>query len=119
MLKRPIEAKSEISLLANPIEARRAGVSDVVQSDDGRYRLGINDDAPGFESSTFAASVLALQRPPPIPECREATASNGGPSNLIANRHCHNNQPEDRSAERVRPQGQISPKGHANERNKS
>jgi hypothetical protein len=102
-----------------PVGFGRAVVSHVVQSDDGRYRLGLHDDGPGFETRTFAASVLALQRPPPlIPESREATAANGGPSNLIADRSSHNNQPKDHSAERVRPQGQISPEGHANERSK-
>ena len=34
-------------------------VPDVIQGDDGRYRLGIHDDGPGFETRPFAASVLA------------------------------------------------------------
>jgi hypothetical protein len=36
-----------------------------VQRDDGRFRLGLYDDGPGFETRTFAASVLAHERPPP------------------------------------------------------
>jgi hypothetical protein len=51
----------------------------VVQSDDGRYRLGLHDDEDwgGFESRTFAASVLAMERPPPGLQMRSPTAANG------------------------------------------
>ena len=53
--------------------------SEVVQSDDGRYRLGINDDGPGFESRPFAASVMARERPPPDLKMRTpATGMAGG-----------------------------------------
>jgi len=55
-------------------------VSRVVQSDHGRYRLGLHDDAsPGFETRTFAAAVLALERPPPGPDMRRPAAANDGP----------------------------------------
>jgi hypothetical protein len=88
----------------HPLEVGRAGGSDVVQSDDGRYRLGINDESSGFETRLFAEQVLALERPPPlIPECRGATAANGGPLNLIAD--FSQNQPQDHTQEAMRPQG--------------
>jgi hypothetical protein len=53
-------------------------IHEVYQSDDGRYRLGLHDDtSPGFETRTFAASVLALERGPPDPETRSPAAENG------------------------------------------
>jgi hypothetical protein len=54
-----------------------------VQRDDGRYRLGLYDDGPGFENRTFAASVLALERPPPGPEKRSPAAANDGANRKI------------------------------------
>ena len=36
-----------------------------VSDEDGRFRLNIHDDGPGFETRPFAASVLARERPPP------------------------------------------------------
>ena len=62
-------------------EAHNKPISDVVQSDNGRYRLGLHDDTgPGFETRTFAAAVLALERPPPDdPKTRRPAAANDGP----------------------------------------
>jgi len=58
--------------------------ADVVQSDDGRYRLGLHDDtSPGFETRTFAAAVLALERPPPYSEMRSPAAANDGANRKI------------------------------------
>jgi hypothetical protein len=104
-----------VDLRALPIPARSAvRASDVVQRDDGRYAIGLHDESSGFESRPFAEQVLALQRPPPlIPESREATAANGGLSNPIADHRSHNNQPQQHTRVAMRPQGQISPEGHA------
>ena len=95
----PIECKKELGAVANllhPIEVRRACILSVIQSDDGRYRLGLHDDGPGFESRRFAASVMARERPPPGPEMRSPAAANGR-----ANRRMEVSKPED-SSETVR-----------------
>ena len=64
-------------------KAHNGFVSDVVQSDDGRYRLGLHDGGLGFETRTFAASVLAHKRPPPGPEMRSPAAANDGANRKI------------------------------------
>ena len=77
----PFEAKSNSRGLSNR-EGHNKFVSDVVQSDDGRYRLGIHDEGPGFESRRFAASVMALERPPPDdPEMRSPAVVGDGRAN--------------------------------------
>ena len=48
-------------------------LGEVVQGDDGRYRLGLADHGPGFESRTFAASVLAQDEPEPDPPDKPKT----------------------------------------------
>ena len=81
------------------IDVGRAGVSEVVQSDDGRYRLGLHDDtSPGFETRPFAAAVLALERPPPYPEMRSRPAGT-----KAANRKV-NHLPQENTKSAVRPQ---------------
>jgi hypothetical protein len=93
--KGPFEAKSNSRGLSNcePL------IADVIQSDDGRYRLGLYDDtSPGFETRTFAASVLALERPPPGPELRSPAAEGDG-----ANRKTEE-QPEENTTSALRPQ---------------
>jgi hypothetical protein len=55
----------------------------VIQSDDGRYRLGIHDDGPGFDPHTFAASVLAMERPPPGLQMRSPAAGDDGANRKI------------------------------------
>ena len=78
-------------------------VSRVVQSDDGRYRLGLHDDAsPGFETRTFAAAVLALERPPPCPEMRSPPAATEGPNRKTEE------QPEENTTSAMRSQ-EVSP----------
>jgi hypothetical protein len=39
------------------------GISLVVQDDHGRFRFGINDDGPVFETRNHAAAVIATRWP--------------------------------------------------------
>jgi hypothetical protein len=56
----------------------------VIQSDDGRYRLGgINDDGVGFETRPFAMAVLARERPPPGLQVRSPAAGDDGANRKI------------------------------------
>ncbi len=75
---------------------------DVVQSDEGRYRLGLHDNRPGLETRTFAAAVLALERPPPCPEMRSPPAATEGPNRKTEE------QPEENTTSAMRSQ-EVSP----------
>ena len=64
-----------------------------MQSDDGRYRLGINDDGPGFESRPFAASVMARERPPPDLKMRTPATGMARGNRKITRRESENYTP--------------------------
>ena len=87
---RLVETKNEFAAVANHLRP----LSDVEQSDDGRYRLGIYDDGPGLETRPFAASVMARERPPPDgPEMRRPGADDAGTSRKNQKREFANYTP--------------------------
>jgi hypothetical protein len=60
-LSASIEAKELSGPLANP-------AFEVVEREDGRFSIGLADDAPGpFESRAFAQSVASGRQPTPAP----------------------------------------------------
>jgi len=94
----PLSHKENFDGRPHPIEVHRAYVLNVIQGDDGRYRLGIHDDGPGFESRRFAASVMARERPPPDPEMRSPAVGDGR-----ANRN-QKSEPQQDTTSAMRPQ---------------
>ena len=102
-----------VDLRALPTPARSAvRACDVVQRDDGRFAIGLHDESSGFETRTFTASVLALERPPPLIHEYETGPVGAEPvSNPIADHRSHNNQPQQHTRAAVRLPGRILPEG--------